>query len=81
MVRVDVVNNGYVLSEEYSDGLSLGTKKFEYVYQLDEQLAEDSKEHCETKQEMLYKVLELLGETSSKHDKYRIVIDVIKQND
>ena len=72
-LELSKVSNGYVVKYDDTDDDDGSTKTTEVVYELDKGVKED----CVKIQEMLYFLLDYFGDGGSKHDEYRIRINVI----
>jgi len=73
-LNIEKVGNGFVITP-HSD-----CEGEVNVVEFDEYSKDDSKLNREKMQELLYMILDFFGERGTKHDNYRVVIDVVNSN-
>ncbi len=73
-VEIERVSNGYVLRYEDQDGEEETFARAIVFQEKQEVAAADVGCECEHTIEMLYEILELFGDTGTKHNKHRVEI-------
>jgi hypothetical protein len=78
-VIITKADNGYILENPYAE---YGDDTFQFkVIESDEYSDDESKEEAEASQKLCWAMLEFFGYYPSKHNKYRLNIEVEKQHE
>lgn len=75
-MRIEKVSNGYILT---SDAHDEGYFKKQVIEETQNPFDETNENECKAMQNLLYDIMEELGFFNSKHNQFRLNIEIINQ--